>query len=54
LPGTENRGLLRIGGRFTQGTVRLDAGVFFGLTSVDPTIGFTGGFTYVFDAFKVP
>ena len=54
LPGTENRGMLRIGGRFTSGTVRFDAGVFFGLTSVDPTIGFTGGFTYVFDAFKVP
>jgi hypothetical protein len=54
LPGTESRGLLKFGGRFTQGALRLDAGMFFGLTSVDPTIGFTGGFTYVFDAFKVP
>jgi hypothetical protein len=53
-PGTESRGLLKLGGRFTQGSVRLDAGVFFGLTSIDPTIGFTGGFTYVFNAFKVP
>jgi hypothetical protein len=53
-PGTETRGLLKLGGRFTQGSWRLDAGVFFGLTSVDPTIGFTGGFTYVFNAFKVP
>jgi hypothetical protein len=53
-PGTETRGLLKLGGRFTQGSLRLDAGVFFGLTSVDPTIGFTGGFTYVFNAFKVP
>lgn len=53
-PGTESRGLLKLGGRFTQGSVRLDAGVFFGLTSIDPTIGFTGGFTYVFNAFRVP
>ena len=53
-PGTESRGLLKLGGRFTQGSVRIDAGVFFGLTSVDPTIGFTGGVTYVFNAFKVP
>jgi hypothetical protein len=54
LPGTESRGLLKLGGRFTRGPLRLDAGVFLGLTSVDPTIGFTAGFTYVFDAFKVP
>jgi len=54
LPGTESRGLLKLGGRFTQGPLRLDAGVYFGLTTVDPTVGFTAGFTYVFDAFKVP
>ncbi|HEV8347428.1 MAG TPA: hypothetical protein VGQ16_12685 [Vicinamibacterales bacterium] len=53
-PGTESRGLLKLGGRFTQGSVRIDAGVFFGLTSIDPTIGFTGGVTYVFNAFSVP
>jgi hypothetical protein len=52
--GTESRGLLKLGGRFTQGSVRIDAGVFFGLTSIDPTIGFTGGVTYVFNAFSVP
>jgi hypothetical protein len=54
LPGTENRGMLRFGLRYTKGTVRFDGGVFFGLTSVDPTIGFTAGLTYVFNAFKVP
>ncbi|HTK29501.1 MAG TPA: hypothetical protein VL309_08120 [Vicinamibacterales bacterium] len=54
LPGTESRGLLKFGGRFTQGPVRLDAAVFFGLTTVDPTVGFTAGFTYVFDAFTLP
>ena len=53
-PGTESRGLLKFGGRFTQGPVRLDAGVFFGLTTIDPSIGFTAGFTYVFNAFTVP
>jgi len=37
-PGTETRGLLKLGGRFTQGPLRLDAGIFFGLTSVDPTV----------------
>src|SRR2546425_5182830 len=47
-PGTESRGLLKIGGRYTQGSVRFDAGVFVGLTTVDPTIGLTAGFTYVF------
>jgi hypothetical protein len=53
-PGTESRGLLRLGGRFTQGPVRIDAAVLFGLTSIDPTVGLTAGFTYVFNAFNVP
>jgi hypothetical protein len=53
-PGTESRGILKLGGRYTHGPVRFDAGVFFGLTSVDPTVGLTAGFTYVFDAFKIP
>ena len=25
-----------------------------GLTSLAPTVGFTGGFTYVFNAFEMP
>ena len=53
-PGTESRGILKIGGRYTRGPVRLDAGVFVGLTTVDPTVGFTAGFTYVFNAFTIP
>ena len=52
--GTESRGLLKLGGRFTQGPMRFDAAVFFGLNSVDPTVGFTAGATYVFNAFKLP
>jgi hypothetical protein len=53
-PGTESRGLLNLGGRYTRGSVRLDAAVFIGLTPIDPTIGFTTGFTYVFNAFQIP
>ena len=53
-PGTESRGLLKLGGRYTRGPIRFDAGIFFGLTTIDPTIGFTTGFTYVFNAFTIP
>lgn len=53
-PGTESRGILKLGARYTRGLVRLDAGTYFGLTTVDPTIGFTVGFTYVFSAFTIP
>jgi hypothetical protein len=52
--GTESRGLLKFGGRFTQGPVRLDGGIFVGLHSVDPNIGITAGVTYVFNAFTLP
>ena len=53
-PGTETRGLLKLGGRYTYGSWRIDGGVYFGLTTIDPTIGFTAGFTYVFNAFTLP
>jgi hypothetical protein len=53
-PGTESRGLLKMAGRYTRGPLRLDAGIFFGLTTTDPTIGFTAGFTYIFNAFTIP
>jgi hypothetical protein len=53
-PGTEGRAMMRAGARFTQGTVRLDAGFLTGLTAPDPSWGFTVGATYVFDAFTVP
>jgi hypothetical protein len=53
-PGTESRGLLKFGARFTQGPIRFDAAGFVGLTSVDTRIGFTTGVTYVFDAFTLP
>ena len=53
-PGTESRGLLKLGGRYTYGPIRFDAGVFFGMTTIDPTVGFSTGFTYVFNAFTMP
>jgi hypothetical protein len=53
-PGTETHGLLKLGGRYTRGSVRLDAAMFVGLTTLDPTIGLTTGFTYVFNAFTIP
>lgn len=52
-PGTENRGTLRLGARFTKGTVRLDGGVIIGLTSRDPSFGYTAGLTWVFRAFTL-
>ena len=53
-PGTESRSVLRAGGRFTRGTVRVDGGLILGLTSRDPSIGFTAGLTWVFRGFTVP
>lgn len=53
-PGSESRGTLRVGGRYTRGPVRVDAGVLLGMTARDPDIGITGGVTWVFNAFRVP
>jgi len=53
-PGTESRGMARFGGRYTIGSWRGDAAVMFGITSNDPTVGFAGGFTYVFTAVSTP
>ncbi|MBM4185500.1 MAG: hypothetical protein FJ207_14990 [Gemmatimonadetes bacterium] len=53
-PGTETRGQVGLGARYTRGPVRLDGKVFFGLHGIDPRIGISGGLTYVFDAFRIP
>jgi hypothetical protein len=53
-PGTESRSTLRFGGRYTVGSWRGDAALLFGLTSNDPSYGFTVGGTYVFTAFRNP
>jgi hypothetical protein len=52
--GSENRGAVRFGARFTKATVRIDGGVIFGLTSRDPSFGFTTGVTWVFRGFTIP
>jgi len=54
LPGTESRGIVRMGLRYTTGGLRGDAALLLGATNDDPGIGFTAGFTYVFTAFQVP
>jgi hypothetical protein len=53
-PGAENRAVLRLGGRYTRGAVRVDAAVLFGMTARDPSVGLTAGFTWVLNAFQVP
>ena len=53
-PGTESRGMVRLGGRYTIGSWRGDAAVMFGVTANDPTVGFGAGFTYVFNAPNLP
>ena len=47
-PGTESRGQLRLGARYTIGSWRADGALLIGLTDQDPTIGVAAGFTYVF------
>ena len=52
--GAEDRGLLRFGARYTQRRGARGRAFMLGLTPRDPEFGVTGGFTWVFDAFKVP
>jgi hypothetical protein len=54
LPGTESRSIVRMGLRYTYGGLRGDAALLLGATNNDPGVGFTAGFTYVFNAFQVP
>jgi hypothetical protein len=51
--GTESRSMFRIGARYTEGSVRVDAAFLAGLTDRDPSWGFTTGVTWVFKAFTV-
>lgn len=53
-PGAENRAVMRLGGRYTRGPVRVDAALLLGMTSRDPQVGVTGGFTWVLNAFRLP
>ncbi len=51
--GTESRSMLRLGARFTQGSVRIDGAFLVGITSNDPSWGISTGFTWVLKAFTV-
>ena len=53
-PGSEDRSQLRMGSRYTRGSVRVDGGLIIGLSSRDPDFGFTAGATWVFKGFTVP
>ena len=53
-PGSDNRAAMRVGARFTHRTVRIDAGIVLGMTSRDPSFGFTAGVTWVFRGFTIP
>jgi hypothetical protein len=51
--GTETGAVVRIGGRYTRGPVRVDGALLVGVTERDPTWGFTFGATWVFKAFEI-
>jgi len=53
-PGTDTRGTMRVGARYTYNTVRIDGGLIIGMTSRDPSFGLTAGLTWVFRGFTVP
>jgi hypothetical protein len=53
-PGSEDRATMRLGARYTTGAFRIDGGVILGTTPRDPDFGFTVGFTWVVNAFRVP
>ena len=52
-PGTDSSGYIRVGARFTSGAVRFDGALVSGITPRDATIGFTAGFTWVFEGMGV-
>ena len=53
-PGSDSRAAMRVGARVTQKTVRIDGGIILGMTSRDPSFGFTAGLTWVFRGYTVP
>ncbi len=52
--GTESRGLVKSGARYCVGSLRLDAALLIGVTSIDPSIGATAGLTYTFRPLSPP
>jgi hypothetical protein len=54
VPGAEDRGVVRVGARYTRGSARVDGALLVGTSPMDPKIGFTTGLTWVFNAFRLP
>jgi hypothetical protein len=52
--GTDSKGIVRLGARYTVGSWRADGAILFGVTERDPGFGIAAGATYVFNAFRVP
>ena len=53
-PGTDSSGYIRVGARYTRGSVRLDGALTSGITPRDATLGVTAGVTWVFEGVGVP
>ncbi len=51
---TDSRSAMRVGARVTRGPVRMDAAMMFGITERDAPWGLSAGFTWVFNAFRIP
>lgn len=51
--GTDSRSTMRLGARYTRGSVRVDSALLIGVTERDPTWGVTMGMTWVFKAFTI-
>jgi hypothetical protein len=52
-PGTDSSGFVRVGARYTLGALRLDGAIISGITPRDPSVGFTGGFTWMLEGMDV-
>lgn len=52
--GTDSSAIMRLGGRFTRGPVRVDGALLIGVTDRDPSWGLSTGLTWVFHGFNVP
>ncbi len=52
-PGTGSRGSILLGARYLTGSMRVDAGMTFGMTEMDATVGVTAGVSWMFKAWSL-
>jgi hypothetical protein len=52
-PGTGSRRSLLLGARYLSGAMRVDAGMTFGMTEMDATVGVTAGVSWMFKAWSL-